>query len=115
MITYNYLYEILRKEKYSEVLQVLPKNILEDISEFLHDKKGESLKEGDMFEDSIIKSKKQLENSIALLKELILRRKKKLLNLVFVATETGIMKKDYENMMSFEISRVEFKIVQGQK
>jgi len=31
-----------------------------------------------------------------------LRRKKKLLNLVFVAAETGIMKRDYENMMPFE-------------
>ena len=48
------------------------------------------------------RSKKQLENSIALFRELILRRKKKLLNLIFVATETGIMKRDYENMMDFE-------------
>jgi len=32
----------------------------------------------------------------------MLRRKKKLLNLVFVAAETGIMKRDYDNMVSFE-------------
>jgi len=102
MITYNDLYETLKKEKYSEVLQILPKNFLQDIGEFLHDKKDESSKEGDMFEESLLKSKKQLENSIALFKELILRRKKKLLNLVFMATETGIMKKDYENMLHFE-------------
>ena len=31
-----------------------------------------------------------------------MRRKKKLLNLVFVASETGIMKRDYEYMMPFE-------------
>ena len=35
-------------------------------------------------------------------KELILRRKKKLLNLAFVAAETGISKRDYDNMLSFE-------------
>jgi len=43
-----------------------------------------------------------MEKEIALFKELILRRKRKLLNLVFVATETGIMKRDYENMQVFE-------------
>ena len=31
-----------------------------------------------------------------------MRRKKKLLNLVFVAAETGIMKRDYETMLEFE-------------
>jgi hypothetical protein len=55
-----------------------------------------------MFADSVLKAKKQMENSIAIFKELILRRKKKLLNLIFIATETGIMKKDYENMLDYE-------------
>ena len=32
----------------------------------------------------------------------MLKRKKKLLNLVFVETETGIMKRDYENMIPIE-------------
>ena len=57
--------------------------------------------------DSTLKAKKQFENSLALFKELILRRKKKLLNLVFVAAETGILKRDYENMMPFEQSLFE--------
>jgi len=102
MLTYNDLYEILRKEKFNETLQPLPKNFLEDMSEYLNDKKEQSDKENSLFTDSIAKIKKQLENSIALFKELILRRKKKLLNLVFVAAETGIMKRDYENMLSSE-------------
>lgn len=102
MLTYNDLYEILRKEKYGEVLQQLPSNFMSEVSAFLNERKIESVKESDLFTDSSIKSKKQLENSIALFKELILRRKKKLLNLVFVAAETGIMKRDYENMLSFE-------------
>ena len=102
MLAYNDLYEILRKEKYSDSLQQLPKTFVNDVSEYLNDKKNQAVKDDDMFADSVLKSKKQLENSISIFKELILRRKRKLLNLVFVAAETGIMKRDYENMMPFE-------------
>lgn len=102
MISYNDLYEILRKEKYSETLQQLSKSFLDEVREYLRDKKEQAMQESDMFQDSVAKAKKQLENSIAIFKELILRRKKKLLNLVFVAAETGIMKRDYDNMLSFE-------------
>jgi DNA replication initiation complex subunit (GINS family) len=102
MIGYNDLYEILRKEKYSEPLQILPKKFLVDFAEYLSDKTAAQQTEKDLFADSVAKSKKQLENAVALFKELILRRKKKILNLIFVATETGIMKRDYENMLPFE-------------
>lgn len=102
MLDYEVLYEALRKEKYSESLQTIDKNFLLDFSEYLKELRGKSVADSDLFSDSIFQSKKQLENSIALFKGLILRRKKKLLNLVFVAAETGIMKKDYENMLEFE-------------
>jgi len=102
MISYSDLYEILRKEKYSEALQQLPKNFIEDICEYINDRKDESSKDDGLFLDNIVKSKKQLENSVSIFKELIRLRKKKLLNLVFIAAETGIMKRDYENMLTFE-------------
>tara|TARA_Y100000034_G_scaffold136734_1_gene215317 strand:+ start:3760 stop:4320 length:561 start_codon:yes stop_codon:yes gene_type:complete len=103
MIDYNEIYEVLRKEKYDEKLQPLPKNFLSDFSGFLKDMKSEnSGSEEELFSDSVLRQKKQFENAISLFKELVLRRKKKLLNLVFVATETGIMKRDYENMLDFE-------------
>jgi DNA replication initiation complex subunit (GINS family) len=102
MISYSDLYELLRKEKYSELLQPLPKNFVAEISEYLTNQKHQSLKEEDLFADASLKSKKQLENSISIFKELIRMRKKKLLNLIFVATETGMMKRDYENMLNFE-------------
>jgi DNA replication initiation complex subunit (GINS family) len=102
MIDYNELYEILRKEKYSEVLQPLAKNFVSDVSAYLIEKKEESSREGDLFSDNVTKSKKQLENAIAVFKELMLRRKKKILNLVFVAAETGVMKRDFDNMLGFE-------------
>jgi hypothetical protein len=102
MIEYNELYEILRKEKYSEALQPLPKNFIEEFSLYLRSNNSLPSKDDLLFSDPGMHTKKQLENAIALFKELILKRKKKILNLVFVATETGIMKRDYENMLAIE-------------
>lgn len=102
MITYNDIYEVSRKERYSEQLQKLPKNFISDVSNYLKEKKEIANREEDVFSDSGIKSKKQLENAITLFKELMLRRRKKILNLVLVAAETGISKQDFENMLDFE-------------
>lgn len=102
MIAYQEIYDLLRKEKYSEQLQELPKNFLTEVSSYITEKKVIVTKEHDMFSDSIVKAKKQLENSIAVIKELILRRKKKILDLSFVAAETGISKRDFENMLQYE-------------
>ncbi len=102
MIGYEDLYELLRKEKYSESLQLLPKNFIEDFSKYMKENTSEPSSDNGLFSDALIKSKKEFENAIALFKELILKRKKKILNLVFVATETGIMKRDYENMLPIE-------------
>ena len=68
MLNYNDVYEILRKEKYSEILQPLPKDFLKDVGEYLNDRKEQSAKDEDMFNESVLKNKKQLENSIALFK-----------------------------------------------
>ncbi|HLC32170.1 MAG TPA: hypothetical protein VJK51_05880 [Candidatus Nanoarchaeia archaeon] len=102
MLTYSEIYDLLRKEKYSEVLQQLPKNFISDFSASLAELREAGGKVDDLFAESIQRSKKQLENQIAMFKELLRIRKKKLLSLVFVATETGLLKKDYENMLDFE-------------
>ncbi len=108
MITYNDIYESLRKERYSEQLQPLPKKFIQEVAEYIKEKKKVSkqsnLEESDkvLFSDEEAKVKKQLENATAIFNELILLRKKKLLGLVFLASETGISKRDFENMMEFE-------------
>ena len=102
MITYNELYDALRKERYSEQLQPIPKRFIQEVSAYLKDKKEIANKEDDEFSDTIIKTKKQFENSIAIFKELMLRRKKKILELAFIAAETGISKRDFENMLAVE-------------
>jgi len=102
MITYNELYDALRKERYSEQLQPIPKRFINEVAAYLKDKKEIANKKDDDFSDTIAKTKKQFENSIAIFKELILRRKKKILELAFIATETGISKRDFENMLAIE-------------
>ena len=102
MITYNELYDALRKERYSEQLQPIPKNFIKEVADYLRDKKEIANKKDDDFSDTILKTKKQFENSISIFKEFMLRRKKKILELAFVATETGISKRDFENMLAVE-------------
>ena len=102
MITYNDIYEAARKERYSEQLQPLPKNFIQEVAEYFREKKEISAKEDNLFSDVIIKTKKQFENAVTIFKELMLRRRKKLLNFVFIASETGISKRDFENMLPFE-------------
>lgn len=102
MITYNEIYEAARKERYAEKLQPLQKNFIFEVSNYLREKKEISAKEDDAFSDIIMKTKKQLENAITLFKELMLRRRKKILNLVLIAAETGISKQDFDNMLPLE-------------
>ncbi len=102
MVTYHDLYEALRKEKYNEELQSLPKDFLKSAADYLKEKKDISEKKDDLFSDAIIKEKKKFENAKAVFKEIIIRRKKKILNLAFIASETGISKRDFENMLSYE-------------
>jgi DNA replication initiation complex subunit (GINS family) len=102
MITYQDIYDLLRKEKYSEELQPLPKSFFKDVAAYINDKKEIITKEHDIFSEAIIKTKKQLDNTIELIKEIVLRRKKKILNLAFIASETGISKKDFDNMLPHE-------------
>jgi len=102
MVNYNDIYNALMKERYSEELQVLPKNFISEVAAYFDEKRKFSEKEEDMFSDLAVKSKKKLENAVSLFKEILLKRKKKILNLAFVASETGISKKDFENLLGFE-------------
>ncbi|MDP2673130.1 MAG: hypothetical protein Q8O84_04935 [Nanoarchaeota archaeon] len=102
MITYNDIYEAARQERYSEQLQPLSKNFVVEVSKYLKEKKQFTLKESEEFSGVIDKTKKQFENAVTFFKELIVRRRKKILNLVLIAAETGISKRDFENMLDFE-------------
>ncbi len=102
MLDYNELYEYLRKEKYSEQLQPLSKSFVQDVADFLRERRHSFVDSTDFFSDELLKSKKQFENAVSLFRELIRVRKRKILNLVFVASETGIMKRDFNTLLPFE-------------
>jgi len=102
MITYKDIYEAAKKERYSEKLQPIPKNFVKEVSKYLKDKKAAASKEDDVFSDILLKTKKQLENAVTLFQELLRRRRKKILNLVLIASETGISKLDFNNMLLVE-------------
>ncbi|MBU1129425.1 MAG: hypothetical protein KJ949_02215 [Nanoarchaeota archaeon] len=102
MITYNDIYEAARKERYSDKLQALPKNFIKEVANYLEEKKQIALKKDDDFSDVIMKTKKQLENATTSFREIVRRRRKKILTLVLVAAETGISKQDFENMLEIE-------------
>jgi|TARA_Y100000310_G_scaffold343968_1_gene454261 DNA replication initiation complex subunit (GINS family) len=102
MITFNDIYEASRKEIYSEKLQPISENFILDVAEYLKEKKEMSSKKEDVFSDVVDKTKKQLENAITLFRELMNRRRKKILSLILIASETGISKKDFDNMLDFE-------------
>jgi len=102
MLTFSDIYEMMRREKYSENLQILPRKFLTDVSEYFREKKSFLAKEDDSFSDVAMKNKKKLDNAVSSFRDLLRIRKKKILNLAFVASQVGISKKDFENLLGFE-------------
>ncbi|MEM4703123.1 MAG: hypothetical protein QXP53_01425 [Candidatus Pacearchaeota archaeon] len=102
MITYQEIYDILRKEKYNEALQELPKNFLKDLSEYISEKKKLVSKDSSVFSDTVIMTRKQLDNALSMIKEFLAIRERKVLNLAFTAAQTGISKRDTENLLEHE-------------
>ena len=107
MITYKDIYEAAKKERYSENLQPIRKSFVKDVSVYLEEKRQIAAKEENGFSEVLLKTKKQLENAITLFQELLRRRRKKILNLVLIASETGISKQDFDNMLLVEKSLFE--------
>lgn len=104
MITYSDLYEALRKEKYNEKLQKLPKNFLPQIGSYFDEKKDiiEKGEDDSIFGEEVIKTKKQLENAKSVIRDLLMLRQKKVLGLALMAAQIGIDKRDVENMLDYE-------------
>lgn len=102
MISYPELYELLRKEKYNEQLGKLPRNFFKNVAIYFEEKRKIAGKSSELFGEAIAKTKKQLENGITLLRELVMIRQKKIITMALVAAKTGISKRDSENMLESE-------------
>lgn len=106
MVTYPEIFEILRKEKYSDKLQALGKNFLSDVAFYLKEKKAllerERKERPEFFNETLERTKKQLENAKAMLRELFMLREKKILELSLIASKTGISKTEMKSMLESE-------------
>ncbi len=106
MVTYPEIFEMLRREKYSEKLQELGKNFLEDVALYLSEKKAllerERQERPKFFDETVEKTKKQLENAKAMLRELFTIRERKIVELALVASKTGISKGEMKTMLDSE-------------
>jgi hypothetical protein len=90
------------KEVHIKGSTTISKKFILDVSNYFQEKERITQKAESMPLDALIKTKKQLENARTLFRESMLRRRRKILNLVLIASETGISKQDFENMLGFE-------------
>jgi DNA replication factor GINS len=92
-ITYETLYELLRREKSREELQELHQTFFEDVIAYLNEKNQILLnteEKLDLFSSTEReKTKMQLENIKKILKELYERREKKIINIAINKSRTG--------------------------
>ncbi|RME15763.1 MAG: hypothetical protein D6797_05950 [Bdellovibrio sp.] len=90
-ITYETLFELLRREKSRNELQPLEKNFFENVADYIKEKKAIlSRQNTTMFsQDEAEKVKVQLENVKRILDELYARREKKIVSLASIKARTG--------------------------
>ena len=91
MITYETLYELLRTEKYKKELQTLSNTFLQNVIEYLQEKENiiQSQEQQDsLFSSEINKTKRQLENTKRILKELYERRERKIIDLALLSSRS---------------------------
>lgn len=89
IITYDALYELLRKEKYNAELQKLDKNFFQDVIRYLKDKQAllESQKtKSTIFTLEVEKTQTQLNNVRKILKELYEKRENKIIQIALFAS-----------------------------
>ena len=93
LITYEALYDILRKEKSSVELQVLEQDFFEKVIRYLREKRdileSQRLKDSVFAPDSVKKTKKQVENIQKILKEIYERRESKIMQLAISCSRSG--------------------------
>lgn len=103
IITYETIYEILRKEKYNPEIQKLSKTFFQDIINYLKEKESllKSQQKKGTFPRETEKNKKQIENIKKILKELYERRENKIIQLALLSSRSD-KKDDLSNLLSEE-------------
>lgn len=117
IITYEGVYDLLRKEKIYAELQKIPDTFLTEVISYLSEKTAilDSQKQKDSIfaEKEVEKTAKQLENIKKMLKELYERRENKIVKLALIASKTGSlsdtdMLKEEQEMYNALVSNLTF-------
>ena len=88
-ITYEVLFELLKRERDTADLQKLEPNFFNDFVDYLNEKKNMFAKEDTLFSyDEKKKVEKQIENAKRIIKEIYERREKKILNIALIKSRT---------------------------
>ena len=88
-VTYETLFELLKREKDTTDLQKLEPNFFNDFVDYLNEKKNILNKEDTLFSyDEKKKVEKQIENAKRIIKEIYDRREKKILNIALMKSRT---------------------------
>lgn len=106
VITYETLYEILRREKLRAELQPLDKNFFKDVVKYLSEK--QNILDSQMKKDSVFssssenqKTQRQIENIKRMIKELYERRERKIIDQALFSSRVG-NKTQYNEMLPEE-------------
>ncbi len=98
IITYETLYEILRKEKTTSEIQKLNENFFQNVVNYIKEKseilESQKKKTSIFASVEIIKTQKQLDNIKKILKELYERRENKIIQIALFSSRTSQKKED---------------------
>lgn len=106
VITYETLYELLRREKYKPELQRLDENFFNNVVRYIEEKTeilaSQRKKESIFASTEIVNTQKQLDNINKILKEFYEKRENKILQIALFSSRTNISVNDTENMLQEE-------------
>ena len=106
VITFDNLYETLRLEKYKTELQRIDKSFYKKLLRYLEEKKAilrsQESKDSVFANDSITKTKRQLDNSKMLLKELYEKRETKIIDLALSSSRASGTVQDADALLEDE-------------
>lgn len=107
IITYDKLYEVLRLEKYKKELQKLDVDFYNKVVKYLEEKKSilhsQEGKDSVFASQSIAKTKRQLENTNMILKELYERRESKIIQMALFNSRTGEKSQETDALLDEEM------------
>ncbi len=107
IITYEKLYEVLRLEKYKKELQKLEPGFFNKVVRYLDEKKSilqnQESKDSIFASQSITKTKRQLENTKMILKELYERREAKIIQMALFNSRTSEKSNETDALLDEEI------------